>query len=197
VYEDVVYISSDKTEEIDLDPLKTITLYAIAKDSGSSIQEGMPISNMKIVIENENDFSEIEKITDKDGKVVLNDMYNGNYSFTTEHKSFKHYVGAFSVVKNGEENFNFNPVPFSVSELAAKTNQINIYPNPTVDIVYIEIFLSSNSILQVYDNSGHLIYENKYAGMLNSIDLGGYASGIYNVVIINGDDVFKKRVILK
>ncbi|OYX85483.1 MAG: hypothetical protein B7Y83_04560 [Flavobacteriales bacterium 32-34-25] len=71
---------------------------------------------------------------------------------------------------------------------------IVVHPNPTSDIVYIENVVKG--LIQVYTNSGVLLIE-KNAENTKSIDLKGYAAGMYLVKITQGTSVETFKVILK
>ncbi|OYX83824.1 MAG: hypothetical protein B7Y83_10195 [Flavobacteriales bacterium 32-34-25] len=80
-----------------------------------------------------------------------------------------------------EDQFNINPA-------------ITLYPNPTADVVNIENV--SKGLIQVYTNSGVLLME-KNAENTKTIDLKGYAAGMYLVKITQGANVETFKVILK
>ena len=80
-----------------------------------------------------------------------------------------------------EDQFTINPA-------------ITLYPNPTADIVHIENV--AKGLIQVYTNSGVLLIE-KNAKNTKSIDLKGYAAGMYLVKITQGANVETFKVILR
>lgn len=69
-----------------------------------------------------------------------------------------------------------------------------VHPNPTSDIVYIENV--TEGLIQVYTNSGVLLIE-KNAENTKSIDLKGYAAGMYLVKITQGMEVETFKIILQ
>lgn len=69
-----------------------------------------------------------------------------------------------------------------------------IYPNPTPDIIYFNGL--NKGLIQVYTNTAALIIE-KDAKNTKSIDLKGYAAGMYLVKITQGTTVETFKVILK
>lgn len=79
------------------------------------------------------------------------------------------------------DNFNLSP-------------SVSIHPNPTSDIVYIEGV--SKGLIQVYSGNGSLLFE-KDAEITKSLDLSGYAAGVYLVTIIQGTESETFKVILK
>ena len=76
---------------------------------------------------------------------------------------------------------------------------ILVYPNPTSTLL--NIFLNNyrpmdNSILEIYNIQGKLLYSKKRLLQNNSIDMSKYAKGIYLFKISNDDRVGIQKVIL-
>lgn len=70
----------------------------------------------------------------------------------------------------------------------------NIYPNPTTDIINIE--LKENLMLEkvlIYNTSGQLVKETAE----NKINVSGFAKGIYNVQVLTNQGKATKKVIVK
>ncbi|WP_162174246.1 rhamnogalacturonan lyase family protein [Flavobacterium daejeonense] len=80
-----------------------------------------------------------------------------------------------------EDNFNLSP-------------SVSIHPNPTADVVYIQGV--RKGLIQLYTNNGALLLEAN-AENTNSIDLSGYATGMYLIKITQGSEVETFKVILK
>lgn len=75
---------------------------------------------------------------------------------------------------------------------------VNIYPNPTQDIIYIESsdFLSTGSFdILITSNSGEI----KYAGVINDqksiFDLKDFASGVYLVKLFNNNKSITYKIV--
>ncbi len=81
-----------------------------------------------------------------------------------------------------------------VADSFALSPSVLVHPNPTADIVYIENV--AKGLIQVYSNGGVLLIE-KNAENTKSIDLKGYAAGMYLVKITQGAEVETFKVILK
>ncbi len=74
--------------------------------------------------------------------------------------------------------------------------EINIFPNPTKDYIYINPNqpINKNSNIELYDRKGKLILrENLYNK--NSIYIGNLASGVYILHLINEGEIFTKKII--
>ncbi|MEL1240950.1 rhamnogalacturonan lyase family protein [Flavobacterium flavipallidum] len=82
----------------------------------------------------------------------------------------------------------------AVQDIFAMSPSITIQPNPTSDIVYIQGV--SKGLIQVYSNNGALLQEAN-AEKTNSINLRGYATGLYLIKITQGTTVETFKVILK
>lgn len=86
----------------------------------------------------------------------------------------------------------------SVSESAASTISCNVYPNPTSDIVYIDLpdFVSiKNWKMFVYDIHGKLIYTNSELYKQNTITCKTWDSGVYFIRIVNELGSITKKMI--
>lgn len=82
------------------------------------------------------------------------------------------------------------------------SHAISVYPNPSSGIFTIDVPLEGNneSSLQVLNSLGQPVLvsaENSSGTIRKEIDLSGYASGIYYVILTSGNDVWKGKVILK
>ncbi|HYG52229.1 MAG TPA: choice-of-anchor J domain-containing protein [Flavobacteriales bacterium] len=86
-----------------------------------------------------------------------------------------------------------------------KITSVNVYPNPTVKMVTVEMNVAESSVasvLTVTDIFGRLIYTESL-GMLNqgtnkfTIDAGAYANGTYNVEVKSSNGVARASFIKK
>ena len=77
----------------------------------------------------------------------------------------------------------------SVKDLA-KDISVNIYPNPTSEIVHVELndYLTGFQLV-LSDNSGRILTTKASlsSDSIHQFDLSGFASGIYFLRVINGD----------
>jgi len=81
---------------------------------------------------------------------------------------------------------------FPASELI---NRISVYPNPTVNYLNLDITLDAQ--LMIYSNSGRLIASKGVNEGLNSINVSGFDSGIYYIVVSSLDDSQTSRFIIE
>ena len=99
------------------------------------------------------------------------------------------------VVYNVEYGSETKEVDCIKSDTASNLNYIqdeiiNVYPNPTSDVVYIEN-LPDNSIIELYNINGILVKKFN-RGILNVSEL---ESGVYYIKIISSDKVITKKII--
>ena len=92
----------------------------------------------------------------------------------------------------------------SAARLAAKsvTEEFNViaYPNPSSDVFTLEVQSSgkgkATTEVQVYDMTGRLIEQRQVES--NSVELGdAYPTGVYNVIVNQGENIKTLRVIKK
>lgn len=71
---------------------------------------------------------------------------------------------------------------------------IRIYPNPTSNILTIELPTSSKqSQLQIFDLNGRLSFE-QFISSYNKIDLSGLSKGLYMLSVINDTQVYRAKL---
>ena len=73
------------------------------------------------------------------------------------------------------------------------------YPNPTMDILNVEIpNISNDNILLVFNISGQKVFSTNLKTSINKIDFSHLKSGIYSYQILNGNQLIKSdKLILK
>jgi PKD repeat protein len=97
--------------------------------------------------------------------------------------------------------FKWNPaIITSVDNPIINNEPINIYPNPTYNIVNIEFSgITGKSTINVYNLVGENIVSKEINPTYNNllqIDLSAYKSGIYFVMVDTGTKIISKRVML-
>ncbi|MBK8620355.1 MAG: T9SS type A sorting domain-containing protein [Saprospiraceae bacterium] len=76
---------------------------------------------------------------------------------------------------------------------------VSMYPNPTSQ--FLNLYISKGSSeekgeLQVFDALGKLILSKKVIGSgIETIDMGRMSNGVYHVVLTQGDQIFKEKII--
>ncbi len=85
-------------------------------------------------------------------------------------------------------NQNVEPNITKVTNSNGKVSRIIIYPNPTSNDVFIKITNTPNNkqLVNVYDNTGKLVYTNNYSGTEDiniKINMGDFADGVYTISV--------------
>lgn len=87
-------------------------------------------------------------------------------------------------------------IPLGVSSNDySKSLNVNIYPNPTKGIVYVEI--EENVKVEITNLQGQVVKMETLNNMTNSIDLNGINSGVYLVKVTTKEKFIVKKLIIK
>jgi len=73
----------------------------------------------------------------------------------------------------------------------------DVYPNPATDYIKVSVNNDVDGIVEIYSISGAKIFADKFAGKSKTLNVSGYASGIYVVRVATDNEVFAKRWIKK
>ena len=76
-------------------------------------------------------------------------------------------------------------------------DKLNIYPNPSDDIVNIEIENIDNTILEIYDVNGMLVYSKQPNSKSEKIDISGFSKGVYLVKVKQDKSFMIGRIVKK
>ncbi len=92
------------------------------------------------------------------------------------------------------QNFNLNPIPCPTTEVSFDAiESFRVYPNPTIDFLYINTPIDGNTSLQIYNTMGQPII--KFSKIGNFVDLSAYPNGVYSVVLSNNSRTANFRII--
>ncbi|PCJ82589.1 MAG: hypothetical protein COA49_00580 [Bacteroidetes bacterium] len=72
---------------------------------------------------------------------------------------------------------------------------INLYPNPTVDVV--NFTLNTTAVAHVYDANGRLVFSNNVASGNVSIDVSGLRAGTYRIDCISDNSISRASFVKK
>ena len=77
---------------------------------------------------------------------------------------------------------------------------INVFPNPTTDIINVQVTFTGTKNLEykIYNVLGQFVYDSKDQNVFSEtkqINLSGYASGIYFILVTDGVNKIVKRVV--
>lgn len=79
------------------------------------------------------------------------------------------------------------------SSLSNKTH-VSVFPNPASGVLNVNLNNSSNSIFNLFDASGRKVMSKNLVNANNTIDIVGLAKGIYQVQVVNGENVTTKKI---
>ena len=74
---------------------------------------------------------------------------------------------------------------------------IDIYPNPSDDIINIEIENPNNAIIEIYNVSGTLIFSKVLHSESEKIDISGFSRGVYLVKVKQDSTVIVGKVVVR
>jgi hypothetical protein len=83
-----------------------------------------------------------------------------------------------------------------VDELEALS--VLIYPNPATSHITVDLgdLTGLNTTMKMYDSSGKLVFE-KQSSSLTTIDVTGFAKGIYTLDLSTSDNVLRSQVVIE
>jgi hypothetical protein len=76
-------------------------------------------------------------------------------------------------------------------------NKLKIYPNPSDDMINIEIENTINSALEIYNVSGRLVFSKKLNSKVEKIDVSDFTKGIYIFKVIHDSAVNISKVVVR
>lgn len=71
-----------------------------------------------------------------------------------------------------------------------------VYPNPTKDVVTVETDVKEKTALEITDLTGRVVLTAELTADKTTIDLSGFAAGIYTAVLLEGDVAVGRRKIV-
>ena len=114
------------------------------------------------------------------------------YDFTHEQPHIGHnYYRIQQVDLNGE--YTFSPI----REVIFTQTDLHIYPNPATDVVHLSLPSSADADIRLYTLTGQLVHTWKVTGQCFQIDVTPYAVGTYVVEVVQGEKVFRGKMVKK
>ncbi len=99
----------------------------------------------------------------------------------------------FSVQKAGwEATINCSP-----TAIAQYNNMVGIYPNPNTGLFTVKLKNIQKASVKIYTTTGKLVYSKPMNTATMTVDMSGYAKGVYFVRVLSGDNTYVKKLILK
>jgi len=132
------------------------------------------------------------KTTNSNGNASFSTVFQSdNLSYTVSATNYLTEEGTISV--NGNTNETVYLTPTSIDENNLK---ISIFPNPTVDILFVNSSINEG-IISIIDLSGTEIISLNITKNQTEIDLSGLAKGIYFIKVSNLSVNYFEKIILK
>ena len=80
-----------------------------------------------------------------------------------------------------------NPCSLADVPMISIQTKLEIYPNPSNDILYVKSSNDSEMNIMLFDMLGNLIYENTAVNLVHELDLKSLTSGVYQLKITQGN----------
>ena len=130
--------------------------------------------------------------------------YFGNLSAANTVPLNTNFTGTITITDPNDSTFNcsypFNFVYGTMPTSVKTTNDVNlnVYPSPASSLLTIQLSDEMiNASYLITDQAGRNIASGKFNKTLNTIDINGIETGIYNLKIISNHTINTKVVILK
>jgi hypothetical protein len=102
------------------------------------------------------------------------------------------------VYKDGSPNVQYiTECAVNIKNDYKENNTINIYPNPSNDIINIKIENINNAIIEIYNVSGSLVFSKEFNSKVEKIDISDYSKGVYMVKVRQADAVYIGKVVVR
>ncbi|MFB6307473.1 MAG: T9SS type A sorting domain-containing protein, partial [Flavobacteriales bacterium] len=78
-------------------------------------------------------------------------------------------------------------------------NNLNLYPNPAKDKLNIDLTDSTSDTyqLKIINNSGQIVYSNNSFSSSDVVDISSYPPGLYFFEMVNGGDVYRRKIVVQ
>jgi hypothetical protein len=130
--------------------------------------------------------------------------YFGNISAANTVPLNTNFTGTITIIDPNDSTFNctypFNFVYGTMPTSIKSTNEVslNVYPSPASNSLTIQLSDEMiNASYLITDQTGRNIASGKFNNALNTIDIKGIETGIYNLTLISNHTINTKVVILK
>jgi hypothetical protein len=87
-------------------------------------------------------------------------------------------------------------VPISGLEESESYSTVLVYPNPSTEMLNVKTVASTNNVIQLYNQFGQLVKEERFNSNQVSINMLDLADGLY-LVVLNGSQSSSKKIVLQ
>lgn len=106
----------------------------------------------------------------------------------------KEDLGGFSF--RMDYDYVINPEWLGTEDPQADENQFLVYPNPTSNILHITgVSTHKKFITQLFDHRGTLVFSNTGNGENFTLNMDGYAKGLYHLHITDGQHIHQEKIV--
>jgi hypothetical protein len=114
---------------------------------------------------------------------------NGSLRFTVGELVVQSLTDSQGNTLSGGFNAGTSLTTLNIQEVDAALLDVKVYPNPTTELVYIQINHATIDyvVVSITDTQGKEVYSGKYAGIANTIGINtdAYATGTYILALKN------------
>jgi len=129
--------------------------------------------------------------------VAITGAANNSYPPVSTNGLFKVQVtNAFNCSNSSNEY----SIVIGVADITIGDTRLRYYPNPISTVLHVNIALPTNDklIIELYDFTGRMLQKQSLNQLQNEISVAGLASGLYGLVIYNGNEkAFRKLMVIK
>ena len=135
------------------------------------------------------------------GDILANDSQPVEVTFSpTEVKNYSGTIAVNSDAKSGSITLDVTGKGILVTGLEPEAvfPGLSVFPNPAKDVLHIKLPNQTKPVdIQLFDANGKPVYESKSAvGSQLSLDVSGYKSGVYVLVLESGSKVVKRKIVI-
>lgn len=128
------------------------------------------------------------------GKVNANSPSAGMHSYAFRH-DLPHiglnYYRIQQIDLNGD--YTFSPI----REVTFAQADLHIFPNPVIDVIHLSLPTHADAEIRLYTLTGQLVHRWNVAGQHFTIDATPYAVGTYVIEVVQGETVFREKIVKK
>jgi len=121
--------------------------------------------------------------------------YNTLNKFALANTSNVYYMG--SLISSQAYHLRESDLVLGTKNLSLVDNNIDVYPNPSKDIVYIKNNSNNNLNIDVLDITGSFIKTVTISNGQNRIDVSDLQSGIYLLKYLKESQIYTKKLVVK
>ncbi len=97
----------------------------------------------------------------------------------------------------GDDYFDLQDAGVLSSTLAPTPGKLKLYPNPTGDLIYLELPNPGPAQIRVYDGQGRMVQQGQLERDLPHWSLGSLPTGVYTIQVLQGAQPFTQTILKK